>query len=115
MSSSSGAATMLWGCDDPNEGTIHGQWDATHGLDVKEEDHKVLIDSLEAARARGRATAREARAGEAAAAESDVASAPMATLFEELQCFALRRAGEGGDELKLYDAMQNPDKLMAKH
>ena len=90
--------TMLWGCDDPAEGTLHEQWDAT---DVKEDEHRLLIDSLEEARARGRAATRAAR-------ESEELPPPGSTteseLFAGLRHFAISRASDGGPELKLFDA-----------
>ncbi|KAL1526497.1 hypothetical protein AB1Y20_015207 [Prymnesium parvum] len=107
---------MLWGCDDPEEGTLHAQWDST---EVKQEAHDALVRALEEARARAREASRASREepndSPGVVQASDYGSAPLDSLFENLRAFSLHQAVGGGADLKLYDAMQNPDRLLAKH
>lgn len=120
VSETSETAGMLWGCDDPSEGTLHTGWE---GPSVAEEAHSALIRALDQTRALSRHAARERRAeGEARSRDSnerreraDVETTPMERLLEELDYFTLCPLAEGGGGLKLYDAMQNPDKLLVKH
>lgn len=106
---------MFWGCDDPSQGTLDG----TRDSDVNENDHAALLVELEKARARARLVAREARGSEDGVAAEPTSNhemerAPMKAIFKDLHHFVLADAGSGGPEVKLFDAMQNPDRLMAK-
>ena len=118
--------SVVWGCDDTNEGTLHnGVGDArVNGLASQmqtDEQTADCIATLEASR-------REARERSRALAEAATAAAPMAhpapsagssstplpSFFAPLQHFALRDAGAGGAELKLYDAMLSPDRQLIR-
>ena len=110
---------MFWGCDNPSEGTLQGPKEEVGS--IKEEEHAALIDELEKSRARARAMARAQRGAEvedgaaALPGSHELERAPMADIFKGLSHFVLCTPASGGPELKLYDAMQNPDKLLAKH
>ena len=112
-----------WCCDDVTEGTLHnGVGDARvnglAGSAQTDEETDGCIAQLEAARRRGREQSREAAAAEAseAAAPSPAndEQMPLSALFDPLRAFTLRNANDGGDELKLYDAMTSPDRQLIK-
>lgn len=114
------AEGFRWGCDDVAEGSLHNS-DNPAGAQVADDDnYRQLVTSLEAARAQGRERSRAAQEatvdgdGGAAAPMPD-ASASLEQTFAALTTFALRTATDGGPELRLYDATQNPDKLMMKY
>jgi tRNA G18 (ribose-2'-O)-methylase SpoU len=112
-----------WCCDDVTEGTLHnGVGDARvnglAGSTQTDEETDSCIAQLEAARRRGREQSREAAAAEASAAASPSPAndeqMPLSALFDPLSAFTLRNANDGGDELKLYDAMTSPDRQLIK-
>ena len=112
---STAAPTVVWGCDDTSEGTLHnGVGDArVNGLSSQmqtDEETEACIATLEASR-------REVRERSRVHAEDEMATghdAPLSSLFAPLGRFLLRDASVGGPELKLYDAMLSPDRQLIK-